>query len=137
MHKIHCLCKHFCQFWYSALGCPACGWLLAVSHSSCANSNCARTQHCAELSTHLLLCHVSGGGAGRQSAAEHRKAVIDRLYSGDAALRHLETLSLLDAEVWTLCIDPVARVHAVTRGVCPKRRSRTSFSTYQCLTSRK
>ncbi len=67
-----------------------------------------------------MLCDASGGGVGRQSAAEHRKAVIDRLYSGDAALRHLETLALLDAEVWTLrIVTHVFRSAMNTRG-CPQ-----------------
>ena len=48
----------------------------------------------------------SGDGGRRQSAAEHRKAVIDRLYSGDAAQRHLQTLSLLDPEVRPRALRP-------------------------------
>ena len=35
----------------------------------------------------------------------HRLAVLDRLYSGDASRRHLQTLRLLDASV-RLLIEP-------------------------------
>ena len=47
----------------------------------------------------------------RADGDAHRLAVLDRIYSGDASQRHLETLHLLDPAVRTCCLEHVARQH--------------------------